>query len=96
MSLNNFLCKHFEKDEEGNVTLGKIIFRIEIIMTIFTSLFVMLLRITPGMKYTFINTISLYITSFLYTTLIVIGITIIFYIISYISNIKVAKCPLNK
>jgi len=106
MNLNNLLCEHFEKDQDGNVKIRNIlngIFKIIDIPIIFIpitfSIIISMIRAFPGIS----NDISPYMTlerimSFYIESLIelyiVIGIILILIKIwNLILNINVAKCP---
>ena len=100
MNINKWLCKYFDYEDKGYVTIGDVI---KIIFVLFSVLF-LIVAILYSIGSLFASIINPnyegnIITAFVYVVYLVVvvimalvGLTIIY----YISEIKIAKCPLKE
>ncbi len=105
MSLNSFLCKHFDKDADGNVTIGSILNNPVILLILLVPMPIAMLRLFPldakvfGINfsiYSLMDYIVMYFNTMFYVIIALIICAIILNILISIWNIKIAKCPLVK
>lgn len=100
MSINSYLCKHFDKDKNGNVTIGSVFFKEDIFLFMTLTLFFSWMRIfilysTNKFNLTTTNIIYMILNTAIYLVIVLICIHILCNILKYISNISIAKCPLE-
>ena len=100
MNINKWLCKYFDDEDKGYVTIWDVI---RVIIVLFSMLFliVVILYSIGGLFASIINPNydGNIITAFVYVVyiaVIVIMALVCLTIIYYISEIKIAKCPLKE
>lgn len=98
MSLNSYICKHFDKDENGNVTVGSIFIKEEVSFFTTITLIISFANIitTEDFDITVTNILYTILNTLLYIIIIVIFMKILYNVLIYVSNITIAKCPLEK
>lgn len=81
MSLNEFLCKNFEVDKKGNITIGSILTKPFVLCILYLILIFFMYGIYITEDYSIVNIIYMFFIALYYSTIIIIVLYIIYRIL---------------